>query len=75
VLESTVERSHQNRRRDPDGLAATVKEAWENLPGDTIQRVFNRIPIVLWQIVASGGDNITVEERRGRRNMAVADPE
>jgi len=74
-VQSAVERSHRNRRRDPDGLAATVKEAWENLPRETIQRVFNRIPLVLELIVVSGGDNITVEDQRGRRNMAVADPE
>ncbi len=74
-IQSAVERSHQNRRRDPEGLAATVKEAWENLPCETIQRVFNRILIVLWQIVVSGNDNITVEDHRGRRNMDVADPE
>ena len=74
-VQSAVERSHRNRRRDPNGLAATVKEAWENLPRETIQRVFNRIPLVLELIVASGGDNITVEDQRGRRNMAVADPE
>jgi hypothetical protein len=74
-IQSAVERSHQNRRTDPDGLAATVKEAWENLPQETIQRVFNQIPIVLRQIVASGGDNITVEDHWGHHNMAVADPE
>jgi hypothetical protein len=31
--------------------------------------------IILELIVESGGDNITVEDRRGRRNMVVADPE
>jgi len=71
-VQSHVENRHRDRCRDPDSLAATVREAWENLPGETIQRVFNRIPIVLRQIVASGGDNITVEDNRGRRNMAVA---
>jgi hypothetical protein len=60
---------------DPDGLAATVREAWENLPAVIIQKVFNRIPIVLELIVESGGDNITVEDRRGHHNMVVADPE
>ncbi len=73
--QSAVERSHRNRRRDPDGLVATVKESWENLPGETIQRVFNQIPVVLRQIVVSGGDNITVEDNRGHRNMAAADQE
>ena len=46
-------------------------EAWENLPVDTIQKVFNRIPIVLQLIVEGGGDNINVEERRGRQGAAV----
>jgi hypothetical protein len=40
-VQSAIEHSHQNRRRDPDGIAATVKEAWENLPHETIQKVFN----------------------------------
>ena len=47
-------------------------EAWENLPVDTIQKVFDRIPIVLQLIVMFGGDNINVEERRGRHRAAVA---
>ncbi len=50
----------------------TVQEAWRDLPADTIQRVFNRIPVVHQLIVESGGDNIKVEERRGCRNIAVA---
>ena len=50
-----------------------MQEAWENLPGDTIQRVFSRIPIVLQLIVDSNGDNVNVEERRGRNN--VDDPD
>jgi hypothetical protein len=47
-VQSAVERSHQNRRRDPNGLAATVNEAWENLPGDTIEKVFllNAVEII-----------------------------
>ena len=71
-VQSHVEHRHRERRRDPDGLAETVKEAWKHLPEDTIQKVFNRIPIVLEQIVNCGGDNINVEERRGRRNIAAA---
>jgi hypothetical protein len=68
-VQSHVERKHRNRRRDPDGLAQTVQEAWENLPRDTIQRVFSRIPIVLQLIVDNRGDNMNVEERRGRHNV------
>ena len=71
-LQSSVERKHRNRRRDIDALATTVQEAWRDLPADTIQRVFNRIPVVHQLFVESGGDNVNVEERRGRRNIAVA---
>ncbi len=74
-IQSRVKNKHQNQCRDPDSLAATVREVWENLPEVTIQRVFNWIPFVLQQIVEHGGDNINVEERRGRCNMAVAAPE
>jgi hypothetical protein len=52
-------------------LAVSVIEAWENLPADTIQKVFNQIPIVLQLIVEGGSDNINIEERRGRQGVAV----
>ncbi len=74
-IQSHVENRHRDRCRDPDSLAATVREAWENLTRETIQRVFDRIPIVLELIVGSGGDNVTVEDQRGRHNMAFPDPE
>jgi len=48
-----------------------VIEAWQNLPENTIRRVFYRIPIVLQLIVECGGHNINVEERRGRHGAAV----
>ncbi len=71
-VQSHVERRHRDRCRDPDSLAISIKEAWNNLPVETVQWVFNRIPIVLQQIVECGGDNVNVEERRGRRNMVAA---
>jgi hypothetical protein len=74
-IKAVVEVRHHNRRRDPDGLAATVREAWENLPAVTIQKVFDCIPIVLELVVESGGDNVTVEDRRGHRKMVAAAPE
>jgi len=67
-VQVAVENRYQNRRRDPDGLTATIREAWENLPAVTTQKVFHQIPIVLELIVESEGDNITVEDRRGRCN-------
>ncbi len=42
-VQSAVERRHRERRRDPDGLAISVQEAWQHLPEDKILRVFERI--------------------------------
>ncbi len=71
-LQSAVERRHRNRRRDAEALARTVKEAYDNLPPETITKVFDHLPIVWELIQASNGDNINVEERRGCRNIAAA---
>ena len=38
-VQAAVEERHRDRRRDPDGLAETVQEAWNNLPIETVQRV------------------------------------
>jgi hypothetical protein len=40
-VQSHVERRHRDRCRDPDTLAVTVQEAWNNLPAETIQKVFD----------------------------------
>ena len=40
-VQSHVERRHRERTRDPDGLAVSMLEAWENLTVNTIQRVFD----------------------------------
>jgi hypothetical protein len=73
-LQSAVEHRHQNRQGqgDTDTFATTVQEAWEDLPSDTIQQVFNSIPIVHQLIVKRGGDNMNVEERRDRLNIDAA---
>jgi len=52
-------------------LAEKVIQAWINLPADTIQWVFERIPIVHQLIVEGHGDNLNVEDRRGRHGGAV----
>jgi hypothetical protein len=70
-VQPRVKCRHRERRWDPDGLAVSVIEAWQNLPENTIRRVFYRIPIVLQLIVECGGHNINVEERRGRHGAAV----
>jgi hypothetical protein len=67
-LQLHVEKLHRNRTRDPAGLAVSVKQAWDHLPVETIQKVFDRIPVVLQLIVEGDGDNINVEDRRGRHN-------
>jgi hypothetical protein len=64
-LKSAIESRHQNRRQDIIALATTAQEAWKNTPADSIQWVYNKIPIVHQLIVESKGDNITMEERRG----------
>jgi hypothetical protein len=61
-VQSHVKHKHRNRQRDPDRLAQAVQEAWENLPGDTIQWVFSRILIVLQLILDSNGDNVSIDE-------------
>ena len=71
-VQSAVERMNREQQRDPDGLAFSVQEAWQRLPENTIHWVFDRMPIVLQLIVMFGGDNINVEERRGRHRAAVA---
>ncbi len=50
-----------------------MQEAWNNLPGDTIQQVFSRIFIVLQLNVKSGGDNVTVKEQRGQQDEDPAE--
>jgi hypothetical protein len=40
-LQSAVERRHRDRRRDIDALSRTVNEAWNDLPAETIQKVFD----------------------------------
>jgi len=71
-VQSHVEHRHREQRQDPDRLAVSVMEAWENLPEQTIHWVFERIPIVLQLIVKGGGDNnINVEDWRGRYGAAI----
>ncbi len=67
-LQSHMEKLHRNRTRDPDGLAVSIKQEWEQLPVETILKVFDRIPIVLQLIVEGNGDNVNVEDRRGHHN-------
>mgnify|MGYP000882679860 CR=1 FL=1 len=64
-VQSHVEKIHRTRTRDPDALAATVHNAWDQLPPSIITKIFNRIPIVLQIILETNGDNDLVETRRG----------
>jgi hypothetical protein len=63
--QSWVEKKHRNKTTDAIALSASVQEAWEHLPVDTICKVFNRIPVVLQLIVDHHGANDLVETRRG----------
>jgi hypothetical protein len=51
--------------QDPDSLARTVKQEWENLPIQTISKVFARLPVVHQLIIADNGDNLRMGDRRG----------
>jgi len=51
ATQSQGERIHLTRARDPDTLANTVQEAWRDLPAESIDRIFGRIPINL-QLIA-----------------------
>lgn len=57
-IQAAVERRHHNRRRDPDGLAETVRGmgSLTHLPGDETQQVFSESPLV-----DSGHDNMKVK--------------
>ena len=50
-------------------LATTVKEAWENLPAETNNMVFSRLPIVHQLIAEVNGDNLWVEDSRGQNGI------
>jgi hypothetical protein len=71
-LQPTVKQVNWNVRRDAEALTTTVQEAWRDLPVDTIQRVFIRIPMVYQLIAECGGDNVNVEELRGHCNIVAA---
>jgi hypothetical protein len=72
-LQIVVEYRHRHRRHNKDVLSRKVEEeVWADLPVDIIQWVLDQILIVHQFIVDSGIDNINVEERRGRCNIAVA---
>ncbi len=64
LVQNTIS-SRKFQWRDPDTLAVSVRDAWENLPSDTILRVINRIPVVLQLIVDHNGENDLLETRRG----------
>jgi len=64
-VQSAVKHRHQIRRRDSGALAQSVLDAWNNLPIHAIQKVFDRIPIVLQLIVNGNGDNLNVKDMRG----------
>jgi hypothetical protein len=70
-MQAAVECRHQNRRRDTETLARTVKEAYD-LPPEMITKVFDHLPIIWELILASNRDNVNVKERRGHHNMVAA---
>ena len=66
-IQSSVEKKQFTKTTASDVLAATVQEAWRDLPAATIRKVFERIPKVLDIIIDDQGRNDRVETRRGER--------
>jgi hypothetical protein len=66
-IQSSVEKKQFTKTTASDVLAATVQEAWRDLPAATIRKVFERIPKVLDIITDDQGRNDRVEARRGGR--------
>jgi len=56
---------------DTDTSAQSFHDAWNHLPIHTIQKVFNRIPIVLQRIVDG---YLNVEDRRGCHGSVAPRP-
>ncbi len=70
-IQSWSEQQHHNKATLSDALAASVNEAWEQLPVQTIIHV----PEVLQMIVDDEGRNDHVEERRDRHHRNAAEEE
>ena len=69
-LQSKVEAEHRDKCTNCNAIAHSVQQAWEDLPSVTINRVFERIPVVLQLIVDDDGGNDKVEDRRGQLIVA-----
>jgi hypothetical protein len=48
-VQSHAERRSCDRCRDPDSLAISVEEAWNNLPIEEVQQLFNRIYAIVYR--------------------------
>ena len=64
-IQSSVEKKEFTKTTAADVLAATVHEAWRDLPATTIRNVFEQIPKVLDIIIEDQGRSDRVETRRG----------
>ena len=66
AIQSIVERNHFLKRCTTDALVRTVMHTWESTDLDRIlTNVFNRLRVVLCNILKGNGNNNHVEENRG----------
>ena len=66
AIQSIVERNHFLKRCTTDALVRTVMHTWESTDLDRIlSNVFNRLRVVLCNILKGNGNNDCVEENRG----------
>ena len=66
AVQSKVEKLSWRKRQDPNVLAETVEQAWDDFQTATIGKVYKRWKRVLELIKLDGGGNRYVEELRGR---------
>ena len=81
-MQSYVEKQHFHKRKDVNILADTVMQVWNNHNNDlqnVINKVYNRLRVVLALVVEGKGGNDLVETKRGKQYKDVVvtdiDPE
>ena len=66
-IQAAETRVHRNRQYNPEALAKSVQDAWDNyLSPDAFQNVHGRLRVVLNCIVDDNGGNNLVEKKRGK---------
>jgi hypothetical protein len=68
-----MEHQHNDKATLADALTASVNEAWEHLPVQTIIDVFGKTPEALQMIINENSRNDCVEKRSHHHHHAAAE--